>query len=113
MDALTTARTYHDAWTGKDFAKAIELLSPELAVEVPINDYPTTESFAEALTRFGGMARRVDLLAAMGADDEAMLLYDMDVEGLGTLRVVEHFTVAGDTIVRLRQVHDTAPLRTA
>jgi hypothetical protein len=112
-DTMTIARRYHDAWTRKDFDEAIGLLSPTLQVEVPINEYPTTGSFAEALTRFGGMAKRVDLLAAMSADDEAMLLYDMDVEGLGVLRIVEHFTVAGGRIARLRQVHDTAPLRAA
>ena len=111
--ALATARRYHDAWTSRDFDQAVALLSPTLAVEVPINEYPTTASFAEALLRFGGMARRVDLLSAMCADDEAMLLYDMDVEGLGTIRIVEHFTVADGTIVRLRQIHDTAPLRDA
>ena len=42
-----------------------------------------------------------------------MLLYDMDVAGLGTLRVAEHFTVRDGKIARIRQVHDTAALRTA
>ncbi|MBA3807430.1 MAG: hypothetical protein H0X28_03405 [Solirubrobacterales bacterium] len=42
-----------------------------------------------------------------------MLLYDMDVDGLGEMRVAEHFTVAGDQITRIRQIHDTALLRAA
>jgi uncharacterized protein YndB with AHSA1/START domain len=42
-----------------------------------------------------------------------MILYDMDVQGLGTMRVVEHFTVSDGKIVRLRQIHDTAALRAA
>jgi hypothetical protein len=42
-----------------------------------------------------------------------MLLYDMDVLGLGKLRVAEHFTVSAEKIVGLRQVHDTALLRAA
>jgi ketosteroid isomerase-like protein len=112
-DALATARAYHDAWTAKDFDRAVALLAGDLAVEVPINDYPTTKSFAGALRSFGSLATRVDLLAEMAAEDEAMLLYDMDVEGLGTMRIVEHFTVAGGRIVRLRQIHDTAGLRAA
>ena len=112
-DALTIARTYHDAWTGGDFDRAVSLLASELRVEVPINDYPTTERFAAALRGFGSLARRVELLSAMGAGGEAMLLYDMDVEALGPLRIVEHFTVADGRIVRLRQIHDTADLRGA
>ena len=59
------------------------------------------------------MVTRVDLLAAMSADNEAMLLYDLDAERLGTLRVAEHFTVEDGKITRIRQVHDTAAVRAA
>jgi hypothetical protein len=90
----------------------VALLADDLAVEVPINDYPTTESFAEALRGFGALVTQVDLLSALAGDGEAMLLYDMRVEGLGELRIVEHFRVAGGRIVGLRQIHDTAALRT-
>jgi len=110
-DALTIARAYHTGWTSKDFDTAVGLLSAQLQVEVPINAYPTTESFAQALVAFGSHVRRVDVLSEMAEANEAMLLYDMDVEGLGTMRVVEHFTVGGGKIVRLRQIHDTALLR--
>jgi hypothetical protein len=110
-DALSIARAYHAGWTSKDFDTAVGLLSAQLHVEVPINAYPTTESFAQALVGFGSHVRRVDVLSEMAAANEAMLLYDMDVEGLGTMRVVEHFTVADGKIVRLRQIHDTALLR--
>jgi hypothetical protein len=47
----------------------------------------------------------------MAEGDEAMQLYDLDVDGLGTMRVVEHFTVGDGVITRLRQIHDTAALR--
>jgi SnoaL-like domain len=110
-DALAVVRAYHDAWTNKRFEEAIALLSPSLEVEVPINEYPTRESFAEALAGFGGLVTEVDLLSEMGAGDEVMQLYDIEVQGLGTLRVVEHFTVARGLITRLRQIHDTAAIR--
>jgi hypothetical protein len=105
----TVVRAYHEGWTSKSFDHAIGLLSPTVQVEVPINDYPTRESFAEALRRFGEMVTSVELLSQLSDGDEAMLLYDMHIEQLGTLRVVEHFTVAGGKITRLRQIHDTAP----
>jgi hypothetical protein len=62
---------------------------------------------------FGGMVNSVDLLAEMSSGDEAMLLYDLEVDQLGLLRVVEHFTVVDGRIPRLRQIHDTAPVRAA
>jgi ketosteroid isomerase-like protein len=112
-DALTVARDYHDAWTADDYGTASSLLAEELVVEVPINDYPTKESFVQALAGFGSLVRHVELLSAMGADGEAMLLYDLDADGLGTMRVVEHFTVHDGKIIRLRQIHDTAAVRAA
>jgi uncharacterized protein YndB with AHSA1/START domain len=89
------------------------LLADQLAVEVPINEYPTKASFAQALAGFGPMVRHVELLSAIGADGEAMLLYDLDAEGLGEMRIAEHFTVQDGKITRLRQIHDTTAVREA
>jgi len=112
-DTAAVVRAYHDAWTSRDFAGAAALLADTLVVEVPVNDYPTARSFAAALEGFGSMVTRVDLLAAMAAGREAMLLYDLAAERLGTLRVAEHFTVDDGKIIRIRQVHDTAAVRAA
>jgi ketosteroid isomerase-like protein len=116
MSAQGTAiiiRAYYDAWTSRDFDRAVSLLGQELTVEVPVNEYPTTASFAAALKNFGSVTTSAELLAAMSAGEEGMLLYDMDVQGLGTLRVAEHFTVDDGKITRIRQIHDTAALRAA
>lgn len=112
-DPLLVARCYHEGWTSKNYEQAIELLAPTLTVEVPINTYPTAHSFGQALRGFGELVLSVDVLSEMSAGDEAMLLYDMQVDGLGELRVVEHFTIADGQIVRLRQIHDTAAVRAA
>jgi ketosteroid isomerase-like protein len=112
-DARSIVDAYHRGWTSRRFDESIQLLAPDLAVEVPINEYPTRESFAQALVSFGGLVEEVDLLAELAHGDEAMLLYDMDVKGLGRVRVAEHFTVKDGRIVRLRQIHDTAAVRAA
>lgn len=111
--AHAIALRYHDAWTHHRYADAVALLDDALAVEVPINDYPTREGFAAALASFAAMVEHVELLSHLGSDDEAMLLYDMRVQGLGHLRVAEHFGVCEGRIIRIRQVHDTAPIRAA
>jgi ketosteroid isomerase-like protein len=111
--AAGIARVYHDAWTRKDFAAATALLAPALVVEVPVNDYPDAESFAAALESFGSAVDTVELLAAMSSGNEAMLLYDLEAGPIGTLRVAEHFTVVDGKITRIRQIHDTAPIRAA
>ncbi len=112
-NTLSVVRAYHRGWTSKNFEEAIPLLAPNLRVEVPINDYPTTESFAKALAGFGGMVKNVVLLGEFAEGDAAMLLYDMEVDRLGKMRIAEHFTVAEGRITRIRQIHDTAALRAA
>ena len=107
------ASAYHHAWTTKRFDDAIALLSSDLVVEVPVNHYPDRASFSEALIGFGSIVERVDLLAELAGGEEAMVLYDMTVSGLGTIRVAEHFTVLNGQIVRLRQIHDTVAIRAA
>jgi len=112
-DTLAVVRAYHRGWTSKQFNDATELLAADLRVEVPINSYPTRESFADALINFGSLATSVELISELGHADEAMLLYDMEVTGLGALRIAEHFTVADGHITRIRQIHDTAAIRAA
>lgn len=118
MHAATEApravvRAYHEAWSTGRVDDAMARLAPGLAVEVPVNAYPTRESFGEALKGFGPMVRRITLLAEFAQGDEAMLLYDLDVSGLGVLRVAEHFTVEQGRITRIRQIHDTVAVRAA
>jgi hypothetical protein len=112
-DSRQVVQAYHRGWTSLRFEDSIRLLSPNLKVEVPINEYPSRDSFAQALSNFGRMVERVDLLAELADGDQAMLLYDMRVKGIGTMRVAEHFTVKGGRITLLRQIHDTAAVRAA
>lgn len=113
QDTAAVIRAYHDAWTSKNFGTASALLADHLTVEVPVNEYPTAESFAVALEGFGSMVTKVEMLAAMSDGDEAMLLYDLTAGPVGTMRIAEHFTVADGKIVRIRQIHDTALVRAA
>ncbi len=113
QQALGVARRYHQGWSNGNYDQSIDLLAPTLTVEVPINHYPTADDFAQALRNFGELVTHVELLSEMANDNEAMLLYDMQADGLGQLRVAEHFTVADGKIITLRQIHDTAPVRAA
>lgn len=107
--ALGVARAYHAAWTRKDFSSAARCLSDDLRTDVPVNTYATRAEFVRALTEFGQLVRRVDVLAEFEQDDQALLLYDMHTEPFGTIRIAEQFTIADGQICHIRHVHDTAP----
>ena len=112
-EALAVARAYHCAWTGRDFDAAADLLASDLQTDVPLNTYAGKPEFAAAVRGFGALVERVELIAEVGRGDEAILLYDMHTEPFGTIRIAEHFTVAGGQITRIRHVHDTVALRAA
>ena len=102
---------YHQAWTAGNFDDAVALLAADLQVEVPINHYPTKDAFGRALRDFAQQVSSVEVLSQMATNDQAMMLYDVRIEGLAPLRMVEHFTVSDGKIVRVRQIHDTATLQ--
>jgi uncharacterized protein YndB with AHSA1/START domain len=112
-EALAVAQRYHRAWTNRDFEAAVACLDEDLETDVPLNTYATKAEFAEALTRFGAVVQRAELLAALEGDGEALLLYDMVTAPFGTIRIAEGFTVRNGLITRIRHVHDTAALRAA
>jgi hypothetical protein len=50
-------------------------------------------------------------LPQLDTEEETMLLYDMEVEDLGVLRVAEHFTVENGKITHIRQIHGVQRLQ--
>ena len=111
--ALEVARRYHDAWTQNDFQEARRHLVADLETDVPLSTYADAVEFLAGLGGFAQLITDVTLLAELGDSGQAMLLYDLNVDSIGTLRVAEHFTVVNDRITRIRHIHDTDALRTA
>jgi hypothetical protein len=89
------------------------LLDPKLETDLSLNDYASREDFAAALAGFGALVNGVELLAEFENGDDALLLYDLEVDGVGSLRIAEQFTVVEGRITRIRMVNDTAALRKA
>jgi SnoaL-like domain len=113
-DTLEIARSYHRAWTTeKDFAAAARLLSEDLRTDLPVNVYAGKAEFVDAITGFGGLIVSVEMIGALAAGDEAVLIYDLDMPPLGVLRMAEQLTVVDGKITTIRQVHDTATMRAA
>lgn len=113
LDALEVARTYHDAWERGEFDSAERLLSDDLVIEVPINSYDSKASFMAAAEMTRNMASKVENVADLGGEHDAVLIYDMQLP-MGTLRIAEYFEVCDNGLIgRIVHIHDTAALRAA
>src|SRR5260370_41810115 len=79
-DTISVVRAYHRSWTSGKFEEAPRLLASDLQVEVPINEYPPKEPFAQALIRFRELVSGVALLAAFSHHNAAAFLSHLDAD---------------------------------
>jgi hypothetical protein len=113
-ETLEIARAYHRAWaTTKDFDAAAKLLAEDVETDLPVNVYAGKQEFVAAISGFGGLVSRVELLSECAKSGEAVLIYDLEMAPLGVLRIAEQYTVIDGEITFIRQVHDTATMRAA
>ncbi|WP_019073901.1 nuclear transport factor 2 family protein [Streptomyces hokutonensis] len=107
-------RRYHEAWTTtKDFDTAAELLAEDLETDLPVNTYADKREFVAAIRGFGSAVSSLRVLSVCAGAGEAVMVYDLVLDGIGALRIAEQFTVAEGKITFIRQVHDTATMRAA
>jgi|SRR5215831_8912356 len=111
--ALKTVRDYFNAWNSNNFEKAASCLSEHIVIETPINSYSTKNQFMEAVKFTAEAVSSLQLLAEFGNKDEAILLYDMTLSPIGSLRIAEYFKVEDEKITMIRHIHDTAEMRKA
>ena len=112
-NSTEVVRTFFAAWSGKGFDAAWPLIDDSIVVESPLGKHEASATFKSALTGLASQVSAVKLLAAMTGRDEAMRLYDLQIEGLGELRVFELSTVAEGKIKHVQQVYDTVEVRKA
>lgn len=108
---LAIALQYYEAWTNKNFDKAADCLSDNVVFETPVNSYASKEEFMKAVAFTAGSVSKTNLLAQFGNENEALLLYDMELNPLGNLRIAEYFKVENNKVIMIRHVHDTFELR--
>ncbi len=113
LQSLNIVRDYYNSWTNKNFIRAGEKLAEDLKVIVPINNYPTKQSFLDAVKFTREMITNIELLSEFSNENEAMLMYEMTLNAFGKLRIAEYFVVKDNKIIQVCQIHDTAPFRNA
>jgi hypothetical protein len=95
----------------QDMAAASRYLAEDVIFEGPMTRFSAAGPYLEAMGEFSKAVAGVDIVASIGDDERAMVVYEMRTEPFGTLRAMEYFTVRDGRIRTDMLVFDTHELR--
>lgn len=107
------AVAFVEAFGRGDMATVAGLLADDVAFESPRVVLTGSGPVLEAMGQFAQAVTAVSVLAVVGDDERAMIMYDMRTVPFGTLRAVDHLVVRDGRIVADTLVFDTYEVRKA
>lgn len=111
--ALDVALAYHEAWTGKDFERAMSFVSDRIVCDAPAGRIEGAAAYRDFMGPFVGILKRAELIAAFGDDETAVVVYDTETVPVASAPGAECITVADGKIVYSRFIFDRAPFQAA
>ena len=111
--ALEVALAYYEAWTSKDFERAMRYVSDEIVCEAPAGHIEGIAAYREFMGPFVQILKAAKLIAAFGDDETAMIMYDAETVPVQSAPGAEYVTVEDGKITRSRFVFDRAPFQAA
>ena len=112
-EALRVALAYHEAWTGKDFDRAMTYIDPDIVCDAPAGRIEGAEAYRGFMGPFVQIVINARLLAAFGDEHTAVVMYDTETGPVRSAPGAECVTVEGGRIVYSRFVFDRAPFSAA
>jgi ketosteroid isomerase-like protein len=110
-DPAAIAAAYIEAWARRDLATVARCLAEKVVFESPRTRVVGIDAVVDELDRFAATVTEVRIRSVVGDDRSAMIMYEMDTVGLGTLRAVDHLVVEAGRITSDILVFDTYKLR--
>ncbi|WP_328988482.1 nuclear transport factor 2 family protein [Kribbella sp. NBC_01245] len=109
--AVRVALEFLDAFATKDSAKLASLLDPDVVFESPRTTLNGADAVATAIGGFAQAVLGVSVIAAYGDEERAVVMYDMELGPLGTIRASDHLVVRDGRVISDQLVFDTHVLR--
>lgn len=111
--ALDVALAYHEAWTSKDFERAMTYVAEDIVCDAPAGRIEGAEAYRAFMGPFVQILKRADLIAAFGDDSTAIVVYDTETVPVRSAPGAECVTVEDGRIVYSRFIFDRAPFDAA
>jgi hypothetical protein len=110
---VDVAIAFTEAWTSHDMTTAAGYVADDVVFEGPMTQSTGIDGFMEGLSRFAQVVTGLQILAALGTDERAMIMYDLTTGPFGRLRAAEDLVIYEGKIIRDTLVFDTHPVRMA
>lgn len=111
--ALDVALAYYEAWTNKDFDRAMTYIADDIVCEAPPGRIEGAAAYRDFMGPFVQILEHAELIAAYGDDGTAVVMYDTKTIPVPSAPGAECLTVENGKIVRSRFVFDRAPFQAA
>ncbi|MEV0840299.1 nuclear transport factor 2 family protein [Actinocatenispora sera] len=106
--AVPVAVAFVEAFGRRDLATVTALLHDDVVFESPRTRLTGAAAVAAAIGEFAEVVTGVDVVAAYGDEDSAVVCHDLHTGPFGTVRTVDHVSVRGGRIAADTVVFDTA-----
>jgi SnoaL-like protein len=106
------ALAYLEAFGRQDLTTAARYVADDITFESPRVTLTGAEPYLAAVGEFAQAVAAVEIIAAFGEGEKAMVLYDMKTGPFGTIRAANYFVVRAGRITSDVLVFDTARLGT-
>jgi SnoaL-like domain len=113
MSALETALAYHEAWTAKDFERAMGYVADDVVCHAPAGRLDGADAYRGFMGPFVEILLEARMIAAFGDDERAVVMYDTDTIPVKNAPGAECVTVRDGKIVESWFVFDRAPFEAA
>jgi len=110
---LAIAIAFTQAWTSHDMDTAAGYVAKDITFDGPMNHTTGDKAYMEALTRFANTVTGLNILAAFGDDQQALIMYEVANSPFGPIPSAELLTVKDGKIQADRLIFDTYKLRNA
>ena len=111
--ALDVALAYHRAWTSKDVDGALRLVDNAVVCDAPSGQLRGMEMYRPFLAGFAPIVTGYEMIAALGDEETAVLVYDLHTLPVSSGLTCECFTVSDGRIARSRLIFDPTPYAAA
>lgn len=105
-----TARAFTQAWTSGDMTTAANYLADDVTFDGPVNHSSGKQDYLTGLSAFAQRASDLNILAVLGDDEQAMIMYELTT-GPRRTTYVERLTFRSGKIQTDQLVFDSYPMR--